>query len=118
MFLSTLVDSDDAPQSQPCVIDAAEIVEVVAGAVTLGNVNIKCLRNRNAKCLGSDIRGIGVGNFLFLGHAGQIKGMLFLVCSVQKPDDDFVTGIGFQNRSCRIPVYKGTENICRVTVGF
>ena len=36
-------DAEDAPQTEPCVVDSAKIVEVVAGAVRLGDVDIEGL---------------------------------------------------------------------------
>ncbi len=51
------------------------------------------------------------------GHPGDIQRMLFLMCAVQKPDDDLVTGIRLQQRRCRVSIDMGTENICRIIPG-
>ncbi len=34
--------------------------------------------------------------------------------SVNQADHQFIARIGFKNRRCRVTVYKGTENICRI----
>lgn len=103
----SLVNAKDSQETKPRIVNSFEVIQIISGAVLSGNPDVEGFGD--SQSLGGHFVGKAVGNFFFPGQTGEVKGMLFLVGAVKQADDDFISGICFQDWGCRIPITPGSS---------
>ena len=110
------ISPDDAPQSQPQIVDAAGVVEIISRSVGLVDAEIEGLGDADGLRL--DQRRHRVCDLLSPGEPCDIEDVLFLVGAVEQADDHRLTGVRLQNGRCRVAIAEGAENVGRVVLAL